>query len=78
MAIRIAINDLLEERGKSAYWLAQETGLSHTVIGKLRHGQNQSINLEYLDLICTALDCGVEDILVREEKKGPRRPTASR
>jgi putative transcriptional regulator len=67
MTIRIAINEMLDKRGKTAYWLAKETGLSHTVIGKLRHGQNQSITFETLDAICEALDCGVEEILVREK-----------
>lgn len=78
MAIRIEIDGLLEKRGKTAYWLAKETELSHTIIWKLRHGQTQSVNLEYLDLICAALECGVEEVLVREEKKSSRKPTASR
>ena len=69
MAIQIRIDKLLEERGKTAYWLAKESGIGHTSMWKLRHGKIKQLNLEYLESICKTLDCQPGDLLVITDRK---------
>jgi putative transcriptional regulator len=64
MAIQIRIDEMLEERGKTAYWLAKESGVGHTSMWKLRHGKIKQLNLEHLEGICKTLDCQPGDLLV--------------
>ena len=73
MAIELRIDDMLAERGQTAYWLAKETGMSHGGVWKLRHGQTKALNLEYLDKLCAALECAPGDLLVRVLKKGSKK-----
>jgi len=39
MAIEFSVDELLGERGHSFYWLAKETGLSHTTLWRLKKGK---------------------------------------
>jgi putative transcriptional regulator len=61
--IGIRINELLEERGRTFYWLAKETGISHTTLWRLKKGKALGINFDTLESICRALDCQPGDIL---------------
>ncbi|MBO0857863.1 MAG: helix-turn-helix transcriptional regulator [Chloracidobacterium sp.] len=55
----------LENEGKTAYWLAKETGIHHTTLAQIRNNQNKALNLEYLDRICGVLKCEPGDLLLR-------------
>ncbi|MBC7910658.1 MAG: helix-turn-helix domain-containing protein [Pyrinomonadaceae bacterium] len=63
MAIEIRVDELLEEHGRSFYWLAKETGISHTTLWRLKKGKALGINFETLEKICGALDCQPGDVL---------------
>ncbi|HZS05005.1 MAG TPA: helix-turn-helix transcriptional regulator [Blastocatellia bacterium] len=63
MKIEVKINELLEEKGKTAYWLAMETGINHGTMSKIRHNQNKAIDLDKLARICKVLECEPGDIL---------------
>ena len=38
--IEIRIDELLKNRGRSFYWLAKETGISHTTLWRLKKGKS--------------------------------------
>jgi putative transcriptional regulator len=61
--IELRIEQLLEERGKIFYWLAKETGIGHTSLWRLRHGEAKTISLDYLERISRALECEPGDLL---------------
>jgi putative transcriptional regulator len=61
--IEIRVDDLLAEHGRSFYWLAKETGISHTTLWRLKKGKALGINFETLEKICGALDCQPGDVL---------------
>lgn len=61
--IYIKINEALERMGKTAYWLAMETGINHTTLSQIRHNQNKAINIEYFEKICKALGCEPGELL---------------
>lgn len=56
---------VLTDRDKSLYWLAQETGIAYTTLHRLGKARAQSIDFGVLDKICIALDCQPGDLLVR-------------
>lgn len=75
--IEIQIDGLLEEHGRSFYWLAKETGISHTTLWRLKKGKALGINFDTLEKICRGLNCQPGDVLrlALEKKSSKRRAT---
>ena len=72
--IKIQINELLENRGRTFYWLAKETGVSHTTLWRLKKGKAYGITFETVEKICQALDCQPGDIVkLVPEKRSTKR-----
>ena len=67
--IEIRINELLAEKERSFYWLAKQTGISHTTLWRLKKGKAQGITFETLEVICKALECDAGDVLKIAGKK---------
>jgi putative transcriptional regulator len=67
--IEIRIDELLENHGRSFYWLAKETGISHTTLWRLKKGKALGINFETLEKICETLNCQPGDVLSHANKK---------
>jgi putative transcriptional regulator len=61
--IEIRVDELLEERGRSFYWLAKETGISHSTLWRLKKGKSVGINFATLESICQMLGCQPGDVL---------------
>jgi putative transcriptional regulator len=61
--IRVQIDHLLKARGRSFYWLAKETGVSHTTLWRLKKDKAQGITFNTLELICRTLKCKPGDVL---------------
>lgn len=77
--IEIRVDQLLAEHGRTFYWLAKETGISHTTLWRLKKDKALGINFETLEKICAALSCQPGDILTlpaakkNAKKSAPRR-----
>ncbi len=67
--IEIRIDALLGNRGRSFYWLAKETGISHTTLWRLKKGKALGINFETLEKMCEALKCQPGDVLSHTNRK---------
>jgi len=67
--IEIRIDALLGNRGRSFYWLAKETGISHTTLWRLKKGKALGINFETLEKICVVLKCEPGDVLSHTNTK---------
>ncbi len=61
--IEIRVDQLLETRGRSFYWLAKETGISHTTLWRLKKGKALGINFDTLEKLCRTLGCQTGDVL---------------
>lgn len=61
--IRIQIDELLKEQERSFYWLAKETGISHTTLWRLKKGKAQGITFDTLEKISRTLKCQAGDVL---------------
>ncbi len=74
--IETRLDELLEERGRTFYWLAKETGISHTTLWRLKKGKALGINFGTLEGICAALGCQPGDVLrLSGGGKGKKRGT---
>ena len=77
--IEIRIDELLETRGRTFYWLAKETGISHTTLWRLKKGRAVGINFPTLEQICRTLSCQPGDVLkLADEKKAVKKRAAKR
>ena len=61
--IEIRVDELLGGHGRSFYWLAKETGISHTTLWRLKKGKSLGINFDTIEKLCHALDCEPGDVL---------------
>lgn len=71
--VRLRIGELLRERGRSAYWLANEIGMTHGGFYKILHGKFKALNMDVLGRICDALQCQPGDLLVLVDERSPRK-----
>ncbi len=63
MIIEVQIDEILEKRGRTFYWLSKQAGVSHTTLWRLKKGKALGINFSTLERICQALECEPGDIL---------------
>jgi putative transcriptional regulator len=68
MIVNVKIKDLLNEKGKSIYWLSKQTNISHQNLTKLIKNDTISIRFEHIGRICKALECTPNDIFEVIEK----------
>ena len=73
--IRILLSTRLGERRWTQADLARATGIRPSTINDLYHEIADRVNLEHLDLICEALGCELDDLIVREPNSEPRTKT---
>ena len=76
--IELLIDQLLEQRGRTFYWLAKETGISHTTLWRLKKARAYGITLDTLGKICDALNCQPGDILKHVPDPKTRKKTSKR
>ena len=62
--IEVCIDQLLKARGRTFYWLAKETGVSHTTLWRLKKGKALGINFITLEKLSEALDCQPGDMFL--------------
>ena len=76
--IQVRVDELLEEQRRSFYWLAKETGISHTTLWRLKKGKALGINFDTLEKICRGLNCQPGDVmrLASENKKAGKKRAA--
>ena len=70
--IEIRIDQLLQARGRTFYWLAKETGISHTTLWRLKKGKALGINFATLEKLCEILDCQPGDMFAFTIQKKQR------
>ena len=62
--IRFNLKALLEEKGKTRYWLSKQTGISHQNLTKMTRGAARGFRLETVEVLCQVLDCTPNDLFV--------------
>ncbi len=70
--IRILLSTKLGERRWTQAELARATGIRPNTINELYHELVERVSLEQLDLICEALNCRLDELIVRVPDKSPK------
>ena len=70
--VEIRIAELLKAHGRTFYWLAKKTGISHTTLWRLKKGKALGINFVTLEKLCETLDCQPGDMLAFINRKKQR------
>lgn len=70
--IKIVLSRKLGELRWTQADLARVTGIRPTTISELYNELLERVNLDHLDLICEALNCGLDEIIIYEPNKEPR------
>ena len=65
--IKLDVLRLLEERGKTKYWLYKQLGMSYQNFNKMVNNQTKSIQYENIETMCLLLNCTPNDLLVITE-----------
>lgn len=76
--IEIRVDKLLEQRRQTFYWLAKQTGISHSTLWRLKKGKSVGINFATLEQICRLLSCQPGDVLKLASEKKPIKRRATR
>lgn len=70
--IRILLSTKLGELRWTQADLARATGIRPNTINELYHELVDRVNLEHLDLICEALGCRLDELIVRMPDESPK------
>lgn len=60
--LSLRINEILEEQGRTPYWLGKQTGISQNNIGKICNGETSTIRFDTLEKICKVLNCSIDNL----------------
>ena len=72
--VHLRIDELLASRGRTAYWLAVDAGITHSTVYKLRHGKMKTLSLELIESLCRTLECTPNDLIeIGDEKPASKR-----
>jgi len=67
-SMKLRVLEILQEKGKTKYWLYIQLGLSYQNFNKLVNNQTNGIKFENLKALCDILECTPND-LFEEYKK---------
>lgn len=65
--IKLDVLRLLEERGKTKYWLYKQLGMSYQNFSKMIHNETKSIRYDNIEAMCFLLDCTPNDLFLLTE-----------
>ena len=60
--IKLDVLRILEEQGKTKYWLYKQLGMSYQNFSKMVNNQTKSIRYENIETICLLLHCTPNDL----------------
>lgn len=70
--IKVLLSSRLGDLRLTQADLARMTGIRPNTINELYHEMAERVSLEQLDLICEALDCDLNELIVRVPNKEPK------
>ncbi len=55
--VRLRVTALLEQHGKTKYWLYKQLGMSYQNFSKMINNETKSIRYENIETLCLLFDC---------------------
>ncbi len=65
--IRLCVSELLEQRGRTKYWLYKQLGMSYQNFSNMVNNRTKSIRYENIETICRLLDCTPNDLFLIDD-----------
>lgn len=65
--IRLRVLEILEEQGKTRYWLNKRMNMHYVSFKKMIENQTDSIHFETLDKLSTLLDVPIGDLFEKTD-----------
>ena len=65
--IRLDVLRLVDEQGKTKYWLYKQLGMSYQNFSKMVNNQTKSIRYENIETMCLLLNCTPNDLFIITE-----------
>lgn len=62
MTIRLRIKEILEEKGRSNYWLSQQLGMCYRNYHNIVTNQTSAIRFDTMERLCEILEIPVSDL----------------
>lgn len=60
--IRLKVAEILQQRGRSKYWLYKQLGMSYQNFNRMVNNETQSIKYANLEALCVILECKPSDL----------------
>ena len=67
--MKLRILEILEEKGKTKYWLYIQLGLSYQNFLRIVNNETKSIKFENLQALCEILECTPNDLFEEYHQK---------
>ena len=67
LMIKLDVLRILEEQGKTKYWLYKQLGMSYQNFSKMVNNETKSIRYENIETMCLLLNCTPNDLLIITE-----------
>ena len=65
--VRLNVLKLLEERGKTKYWLYKQMGMSYQNFDNMVNNRTKSIRYEAIETMCHLLHCTPNELFLFDE-----------
>lgn len=69
MVIRLRIKEILEEKGKSNYWLSQQLGMCYRNYHNIVTNKTSAVRFETLEKLCEILEVPVSELFEQIEDR---------
>ena len=70
--LKLNVLKILEEKGKSKYWLFIQFGMTYTNFNMIIMNETKSIKYEHIEKLCDILDCEPNDLFAKTEDIGSK------
>ncbi len=65
--LKLDVHRLLEEQGKTKYWLYKQLGMSYQNFSRMINNETKSIRYENIETMCLLFNCTPNDLFVITE-----------
>ena len=67
--VKLNVLSLLEQHGKTKYWLYKQLGMSYQNFNKMVNNQTKSIQYEMIDAMCAIFDCTPNELFIYDKDR---------
>ena len=69
LMIRLRALEILQEKGKTKYWLYKQLGMSYQNFNKMINNQTKSIRYENIEAMCIIFECTPNELFEMYDEK---------